>query len=100
MPPDLREWVPKDDLCHFIVGAVERVAIGQFKINHRGSGSKQYSTPSCARTTRAIEKTTAPPTSLCSDDAPCMSCARKRAKVRFQPSSNALSVAGEVVVFM
>ena len=25
MPPDLREWVPQDDLCHFIIEAVERV---------------------------------------------------------------------------
>ena len=44
MPPDLREWVPEDDLCHFIVEAVERVDIGKFNINHRGSGSEQYTT--------------------------------------------------------
>ena len=31
MPPDLREWVPEDDLCHFIVEAIERVDIGKFK---------------------------------------------------------------------
>ena len=42
MPPDLREWVPEDDLCHFVVEAVERVDIGKFNINHRGSGSEQY----------------------------------------------------------
>ena len=42
MPPDLREWVPQDDLCHFIIEAVERVDMTKFKINHRGSGSEQY----------------------------------------------------------
>ena len=42
MPPDLREWVPEDDLCHFIVEAVERVDIGKFNITHRGTGSEQY----------------------------------------------------------
>ena len=42
MPPDLREWVPKDHLCHFIIEAVNRIDINQFKINHRGTGSEQY----------------------------------------------------------
>ena len=42
LPPDLREWVPTDDLAHFVVAAAERVALGLFKINHRGSGSEQY----------------------------------------------------------
>ena len=42
LPPDLREWVPEDDLAHFVIEAVERVETGKFKINHRGSGSQQY----------------------------------------------------------
>jgi transposase len=42
LPPDLREWVPVDDLVHFIVEAVDRVDLAAFKINHRGSGSEQY----------------------------------------------------------
>ena len=42
LPPDLREWVPADDLAHFVVAAVERVDLSTFKINHRGSGSEQY----------------------------------------------------------
>jgi transposase len=42
MPPDLREWVPKDDLVHFIIEAVERVDMKKFAINHSGSGSAQY----------------------------------------------------------
>ena len=42
LPPDLRDWIPNDHLCHFIVEAVNRVDINQFKINHRGTGSEQY----------------------------------------------------------
>ena len=42
MPPDLRDWVPEDNLCHFIIAAVDRVDMSKFKINHRGSGSEQY----------------------------------------------------------
>ena len=42
MPPDLREWVPEDDLAHFIIEAVARVDMKKFKINHRGSGSEQH----------------------------------------------------------
>ncbi len=42
LPPDLRDWVPKDDLAHFIVAAVERVDMSAFKVNVRGSGSEQY----------------------------------------------------------
>jgi hypothetical protein len=33
LPPDLRDWVPEDDLAHFVIEAVERVAIEAFKIN-------------------------------------------------------------------
>ena len=25
LPPDLREWVPEDDLAHFVLEAVDRV---------------------------------------------------------------------------
>ena len=35
-------WVPEDDLAHFVIEAVERVAIGAFKVNDRGTGSAQY----------------------------------------------------------
>ena len=42
LPPDLREWVPEDDLVHFIIEAVDRVDMKNFKVNHRGSGSAQY----------------------------------------------------------
>ncbi len=42
LPPDLRDWIPEDDLAHFVIEAVERVEMGAFKVNHRGSGSAQY----------------------------------------------------------
>ena len=45
LPPDLRDWVPEDDVVHFIIEAVERMPLPRdaFYVNHRGTGSKQYS---------------------------------------------------------
>ncbi len=42
LPPDLRDWIPEDDLVHFVIAAVERVEMSAFKVNHRGTGSSQY----------------------------------------------------------
>lgn len=42
LPPDLREWVPEDDLAHFVVEAVDRVPMESFVVNERGTGSAQY----------------------------------------------------------
>ena len=42
LPSDLRDWIPADDLGHFVIEAVERVDLGAFKVNHRGTGSAQY----------------------------------------------------------
>ena len=42
LPPDLRDWIPADDLAHFVIEAVERVDMSAFKVNHRGTGSAQY----------------------------------------------------------
>lgn len=42
LPVDLREWVPEDDMVHFVLEAVERVPLERFKYNVRGSGSEQY----------------------------------------------------------
>lgn len=42
LPPDLREWIPEDDLAHFVLEAVERVDIAHFKVNERGTGDAQY----------------------------------------------------------
>ena len=35
LPPDLRDWIPENDLAHFVIEAVERVDLGAFKLNHR-----------------------------------------------------------------
>ncbi len=41
LPPDLREWIPEDDLAHFVIEVVERVDMSAFKVC-RGTGSAQY----------------------------------------------------------
>lgn len=43
LPPDLRDWVPEDDLVHFVIEAVDSVGLERFHLNHRGCGSAQYS---------------------------------------------------------
>ena len=42
LPPDLRDWLPEDDLAHFVVEAVERVPLERFQVNEQGTGSAQY----------------------------------------------------------
>ncbi len=54
LPPDLQDWMPEDDLAHFVIEAVERVDMGAFKVNLRGTGSAQYHpvTPRAGRAAR------------------------------------------------
>lgn len=42
LPPDLREWVEEDDLVHFVIEAVHRLPLEHFKVNHRGTGDRQF----------------------------------------------------------
>ena len=42
LPPDLRDWVPEDDLVHFVIEAVDRLPLESFRVNHRGTGAKQF----------------------------------------------------------
>ena len=42
LPVDLREWVPEDDLVHFVINAVDTMRLPSLKVNRRGSGSEQY----------------------------------------------------------
>ena len=42
LPPDMRDWLPADDLAHFVLEAVERVPMDSFQVNERGTGSAQY----------------------------------------------------------
>lgn len=42
LSPDLRDWVPSDDLVHFVIEAVDTMPMSEFKVNRRGTGSAQY----------------------------------------------------------
>lgn len=42
LPPDLRDWVCRDHLVHFIIDAVGLLDLGAARVNHRGSGEEQY----------------------------------------------------------
>ena len=42
LPPDLRDWLPKDHLVHFIMDAVAQIDVSGAKVNQRGTGSEQY----------------------------------------------------------
>jgi hypothetical protein len=42
LPPDLKEWLPADDVAHFIVAAVDRVTMASFQVPDRSGGKPQY----------------------------------------------------------
>jgi len=42
LPADLRDWVPEDDLVHFVIEAVKTLPAGEFVVNGRGTGYAQY----------------------------------------------------------
>ena len=42
LPPDLRDWVPQDDLVHFVIHAVEHLPLSLFAVNRKGCGDAQY----------------------------------------------------------
>jgi len=42
LPVDLRDWVPADDMVHFVLEAIEAMPSTDFAVNRRGSGSPQY----------------------------------------------------------
>src|ERR1035437_1295862 len=42
LPVDLREWVPADDMVHFVLEAVAGIPLSSFAVNRRGSGDPQY----------------------------------------------------------
>lgn len=42
LPPDVKDWLPADDIAHFVVAAVERVRLGAFPTNTRPSVKPQY----------------------------------------------------------
>ena len=42
LPPDLKDWLPEDDLAHFIIAAVDRVPLAAFAVNKQAGGKPQY----------------------------------------------------------
>jgi transposase len=42
LPPDLRDWVPEDDLAHFILDTLAHLDLSRASVNQRHSGSAQY----------------------------------------------------------
>lgn len=42
LPYDLTEWIPENDIVHFVIEAAETVRIEAFTANERGSGTEQY----------------------------------------------------------
>lgn len=42
LPPDLRDWIAKDHMVHFVRDAVDALDLSSAKINQRGTGSAQY----------------------------------------------------------
>ena len=42
LPPDMRDWVPQDDMVHFVIAAVEQMDLRMAEVNLRDSGSEQY----------------------------------------------------------
>ena len=42
LPPDLKDWLPEDDIAHFIVAAVDRVRLNAFQTNPQAGGKPQY----------------------------------------------------------
>ena len=42
LPPDLKRWLPADDVAHFVIAAVERVELSAFQVKTRPGGKAQY----------------------------------------------------------
>ena len=42
LPVDLRDWVPENDLVHFVINAVEMMNLTALSVNRRGTGEEQY----------------------------------------------------------
>ena len=42
LPPDLKEWLPADDLAHFVVAALERLPLTAFPVNGQAGGKPQH----------------------------------------------------------
>ena len=42
LPVDLRDWVPEDDMVHFVLEAIESMPGRDFAVNRRGSSALSH----------------------------------------------------------
>ena len=42
LPVSIQEWVPENDLAHFVIDAVAALSLDHYSINHRGTGDAQF----------------------------------------------------------
>lgn len=42
IPPSLKEWIPDDDIVHFVIESLEMIEIKDFSVNNLGTGKAQY----------------------------------------------------------
>lgn len=42
LPASIQEWVPDNDLAHFVIDAVASLNLDHYSINHRGTGDAQF----------------------------------------------------------
>lgn len=42
IPPDLRKWISKDHMVHFVMDTVDALDLSTAKVTERGTGSAQY----------------------------------------------------------
>jgi transposase len=42
LPPEVKDWLPADDVAHFVVAAVDRVPLGAFAVRPIPGGKAQY----------------------------------------------------------
>ena len=42
LPVSIQEWVPDNDLAHFVIDAVAALNLNHYSINHRGTGDAQF----------------------------------------------------------
>ena len=42
LPPNLEDWLAKDDLAHFVIEVVESIPLEKFRVRTCAGGSAQY----------------------------------------------------------
>jgi hypothetical protein len=45
LPPDAKDWLPADDLAHFVVAALGRLPLGAFAVRPVPGGKARYHPP-------------------------------------------------------